>query len=185
MINMHHNPKMKQNRVNRKIHLWCFSIITIFSRALHDLLTKSKSGLPLVLTRYSLDLELSCETRIVEKIGREMDIGGRIYGENFWREKGKMVWFCNSKLQNQFLTKHNHTFYFQSIPFITNYMQNLHVVSFHSPHLAYYQVGVSHAWSHLLFTCNILCNYPTVFMLCNYPTVFMLCNYEYKFLSHF
>ena len=40
-----------------------------------------------MLTRYSLDLELSCETRIVEKIGREMDLGGRTC-----REK-KEIWF--------------------------------------------------------------------------------------------
>ena len=116
---MHHNPKIKQNRVNIKTHLWCFSIIAIFSRALQDLLTKSKSGLPLVLTRYSPKLEPSCGTQTVEKIGRGMDLGGRTCGENFWREKGNFVWFCNSKLQNQLLTKNNHPFNFQSIPFIS------------------------------------------------------------------
>ena len=44
-----------------------------------------------MLTRYSSNLELSCGTRTVEKIGREMDVGGRICVENFWREKEKIV----------------------------------------------------------------------------------------------
>ena len=74
---------------------------------------KSKSRLPLVLTRYSPDLELSCGTRMVEKIERD-----EFKRKNLWREKRVLVLIIQFQITKSKITK-SHILHLQCTHFIS------------------------------------------------------------------